>query len=86
VEGGAKCQTLAIVEDAAPIDHVDVAAHHAWPRLTTALPRPSPLAFFPTTMVSISIVRPAAMATGRAPPCHRPFGGTWPPRCSRRGR
>jgi hypothetical protein len=85
VEGGAECQTLARAEDAVLIDHVDAATHPTWPRLTTALPRPAPLAFFPATMVSISIVRHAATAADRAPPCHRRSGGTWPPRCSRRG-
>jgi hypothetical protein len=58
VKGEAEHRTLAGAEDTTPIDHVDVAAHPAWPRLTTALPRPALLAFFPATTVSISIVRP----------------------------
>jgi hypothetical protein len=60
VEEGADRRTLTEEKDATPINHVDVAAHPAWPRLTTTPPRPTPLAFFPTTMVSIAITRPAS--------------------------
>jgi hypothetical protein len=59
VEEGADSQTLTREKDATPINHVDVAAHPTWPRLTTAPPHPTPLAFFPATTVRIAIACPA---------------------------